>query len=328
MPPYNPGQYPGMGMTPHNPAQQPTMIPHGPQTPTDPYAMQFPTGTPGAQAPYNNDASGLPLGIPTPPGLAPHVPGVPDHLQPYLHMQGMPPGSGYNPQLATQMSPAGYPQLSPGALYQFQPSPQPMSITGQMRLFEVDELPSQYKLGAARRRWLTYIFSGTLAVSVAAAVTFLIIRSMRETAPTFGSVHIESVPPNADVLFDGTRLPNDKTPLTIDKVPVGTPHVIRVEYARHQPYEETIDIPRKGGEISVTATLKPITGKILVNSAPPNAEIHISGQLRGRTPMTVNGIDMESAKRLELRLKDYQPYVQDLNWPPDGKITIDVKLVR
>jgi hypothetical protein len=109
---------------------------------------------------------------------------------------------------------------------------------------------------------------------------------------------------------------------------VGTPHVIRVEYLRHQPYEETIDIPKKGGEISVTATLKPITGKILVNSVPPNAEIHINGQLRGRTPATVNGIDMESAKRLELRLKDFQPYVQDLAWPADGKITIDVKLVH
>ena len=315
-------------MMPYGGAQQPAMIPQGPHTPPDAFASQFPVGTPGGQAPYNHDASGLPLGIPTPPGLSPHVPGVPDHLQPYLHMQGIPPSSGYDPPMATQMSPHGYPQLSPGALYQFQPSQQPMSITGQMRLFEADELPSQYKLGAARRRWLTYIFSGALAVSVAAAVTFLIIRSMREAPPTVGSVHIESVPPNADVLFDGTRLPNGKTPLTIDKVPVGTPHVIRVEYPRHQAYEETIDIPRKGGEIAVTATLKPITGKILVNSVPPNAEIHVGGQLRGRTPATVNGIDMESAKRLEIRLKDYQPYVQDLNWPPDGKITVDVKLVH
>jgi hypothetical protein len=150
---------------------------------------------------------------------------------------------------------------------------------------------------------------------------------MREAAPSVGSVHIESVPPNADVLFDGTRL-NEKTPLTIDKVPVGTPHQIRVEYLRHQAYEETIDVPRKGGQISVTATLKPITGKILVNTVPPNAEVHINGQLRGRSPTTINGIDMNSAKRLEIRLKDYQPYVQDLVWPAEGKIQIDIKLTR
>jgi serine/threonine protein kinase len=317
------------------PTMGPTMLPHGPHAPADPYAAQqlFPVGTPGGQVLYSNDASGLPLGIPTPPGLSPQVPGVPDHLQPYLHMQGMPPGAAgygaaYDPQpLPTQMSPQGYPQLSPQALYQFQPSQQPMSITGQMRLFEVDELPSQYKLGAARRRWLTYIVSGILAVSLAAGVTFLIIRSLRDTAPTVGSVHIESVPPNADVRFDGTLL-NEKTPLTIDKVQVGTPHQIRVEFTRHQPYEETISVPRNGGEISVTAALKPITGKLLVNTVPPNAEIHINGQLRGRTPTTLSGIDMDSAKRLELRLKDYQPYVQELSWPPEGKIQIDVKLVR
>jgi len=308
-------------MQPQMPQQ--AMIPHGAYTPPESFASQFPVGTPGAQAPYNHDASGLPLGIPTPPGMPSHpAPGVPDHLQPYLHMQGMPPG--YAPQ---QMSPQGYPQLSPGALYQFQPTPQGMSITGQMRLFEADELPSQYKLGAARRRWFTYIVSGILAVSVAAAVTFLIIRSTRESTPSVGSVHIESVPANAEVTFDGTRL-TDKTPLTIDGAPVGTRHTVRVELARHQAYEETVDIPKTGGEVPVMALLKPITGKLIIDSQPSNAEIHINGQLRGRTPTTINDLDMDSAKRLELRLKDYQPYVRDLTWPGDGKYRISAKLVR
>ena len=76
------------------------------------------------------------------------------------------------------------------------------------------------------------------------------------------------------------------------------------------------------------AQLTPITGKILVNTVPPSAEIRINGQLRGRTPTTINDVDMDSAKQLELRLKDYQPYVQDLVWPADGKIQIDIKLVR
>ena len=275
--------------------------------------------------PYNHDASGLPLGIPTPPGMSVQpAPGVPDHLQPYLHMQGVPPG--YAPhQVATQTSSQGYPQLSPGALYPFQPTPKEMSLTGQMRLYEVDELPSQYKLGAARRRWFTYITSGVLAVSVAAAVTFLIIRSTRESVPTVGSVHIVSVPPNAEVLFDGTRL-SSKTPLTIDGAPVGTRHSIRLELAHHEAYEETVDIPKNGGEVPVTASLKPILGKIIIDSVPSNAEIRINGQLRGRTPTTINDIEMDNAKRLELRLKDYQPYIQDLAWPSDGKIRINAKL--
>ena len=308
---------------PPPPSHATTMLAQG-----DPFAPQFPVGTPS----YQNDASGMPLGLPTPPGMAvlpqgPQAPGVPPHLQPYLHMQGMPPG--YAPeQMPTQMSAHGYPQLSPGALYQFQPSPQGMSLTGQMRLMEIDEIPSYYKLGAARRRWFTYIVSGILAVSVAAAVTFVIIRSTRESAPTTGAVHVESVPSGADVLYDGIRL-SKQTPLTIDSAPVGTRHTIRVELAHHQPFvDPSVDIPKTGATVSVNATLEPLAGKILVNSVPAGADLYLNGEPRGRTPISLSGIDMESAKHLELRLKDYQPYVLDLVWPPDGKVNLDVKLVH
>jgi hypothetical protein len=37
---------------------------------------------------------------------------------------------------------------------------------------------------------------------------------------------------------------------------------------------------------------------------------------------------MGSAKRLELRLKEYSPYIQTLTWPSNGEIDIDQKLVR
>ena len=140
-------------------------------------------------------------------------------------------------------------------------------------------------------------------------------------------MHIVSVPSGAEVLFDGTRL-TDKTPLTIEGAPVGTRHSIRLELSHHEPYEESVDIPKTGGEVSVTTSLKPILGKIMIDSVPPNAEIHINGQLRGRTPTTISDVEMDNAKRLELRLKDYQPFIQDLTWPSDGKIRINAKLVH
>jgi hypothetical protein len=225
------------------------------------------------------------------------------------------------------MSPHGYPQLTPGALYSFQAPPQEMSLTGQLRAAEIDELPAHYRLGASRARWFTYIVSGVLAVSVAAAVTFLIIRSMRDSAPQVASVYITSVPAGADVLFEGTRL-RDKTPLTIDKVPVGTHPTIRLELSHYGPYEERLDIPKSGAEVKRTIQLMAITGKIVIDSVPAGAEIHIGGSMRGRTPTTINDIDMDSSKVLELRLKDYQLFRQDLVWPADGKIQINAKLVR
>jgi serine/threonine protein kinase len=255
------------------PAPPPAMAPHSPHMVTDPFASQFPAGTPGPQASYSHDASGLPLGLPTPPGVSlQQAPEMAAHLQPYLHTQGLPAGYGAQP-MAMHAPPHRYPQLAPGAVYPFQPSPVPqaMSITDQMRLFEANELPSQYKRNAARRQWFTYIISGILAVSVAAGVAFVIVRSTLKSTPVLGSV---------------------------------------------------------GGEVLVTTSLQSILGKIIIDSVPPNAEIRINGQLRGRTPTTINDVDMDNTRRLELRLKDYQPLVQDLAWPNDRTIRINAKLVR
>ncbi len=353
----------------------PVPVPRAPQAPQSqqgsapalqppPEAPQhFPYATPGQQAPYATDASGLPLGLPTPPGSVVGQPlaGVPPHLQPYAHMQQPPgfplgypqqgysqqqypqqpyPQPGYPPQqyqgYPQQYAQPQYPQqqppqqnVSPGALYQFQPGQaKPMTLTGQMRLFEVDEMPSQYKIGAARRRVFGYIVAGIIAISVAAGVTFLIIRSTRDSAPTTGRVHIDSVPAGAEVTFDGTRL-TEKTPVNVDGVPVGSRHDVKVELARHKPYTDSeVDVPKKGGDVQVMALLKPVTGKIKINSQPGGADIYINGQPRGRSPTTLNDVDMDSSKKIELRLKDYQPYLQDLEWPSDGSIEIDARLKR
>jgi serine/threonine protein kinase len=256
---------------------------------------------------------GIPLAPPPQPMYPPQgVPGVPPHLQPYLHMQGLPP--------------TPYPQqpTTPGALYQFSPygSPQPLSLTGQLRLSEIDELPSQYRLGGPRKRWLTYVVAGSAAVVLAAVVTFLIIKSSRESAPVIGSVRVESVPAGADVIFDGAKL-DQTTPLTIDRVELAAQHEIRVELARHKPYLETIDMPRNGSEYPVMALLRPITGKLVINTRPGGAEIRINDQLRGVTPLTLNDVDMATAKKVELRLKDHQPIVKALDWPANGQINID-----
>ncbi|MFN0253354.1 MAG: protein kinase domain-containing protein [Kofleriaceae bacterium] len=334
----------------HHPEQQPPPPP------------QFPHATPGAQqaAPpfspqvpstgYATDASGLPLAMPTPPGLL-AVPPYPQQAYPqppypqqpyqypqqpqqpqqpqYPQPQYYPPG---HPAYAVQPGYPQYPQqqvpgqpMTPGALYSMQPAPKPMTLTGQLRLFEVDEMPSQYQLGAARKRWFTYIVAGLIAISVAAAATFLIIRSTRETAPTVGSIRVESLPAGAEVVFDDVRLAGT-TPLSIPSVPVNTRHTIKVELKRHERYTETVDVPSRGGEITIKAVLNPMTGKLIILSQPEGAEVWINGEVRGRTPTTIKSLDMQSAKKLELRLKDYQPFVQDLVWPDNGSIQIDAKL--
>ena len=139
------------------------------------------------------------------------------------------------------------------------------------------------------------------------------------------SIHVVSVPDKAEIVVDGRRL-TSVTPTTIAGVPVGTRVEIHVELARHATYSEIVDIPNDGSTVEVTATLQPITGKVVINSRPAGAEIWINGQLRGLTPGKITDLDMDGVKRLELRLKDYQPTVVDLVWPSDGVISLDIPL--
>jgi len=307
----------------------PAMVP-GLHTPHPYAATLFPVGTPGAQQSYNHDASGLPLGIPTPPGVT-----LPATSAPYQvpSMPGMHPGYAAQP-LATQISPAGYPQLAsnalhphalhPNALYGLQAPPQPASLTGQLRWSEVDEIPSQYKIGAARRRWFTYIVSGLIAVSVAAGVTFLIIRLTRDVPPLTGSVHVVSVPAGADVSFDGTLL-GDRTPVMIDVVTVGTRHKIVVALPHYQPHAEEVTIPKTGGTVQVMAQLTSQTGKIVIDSTPRGAQIWINGQPRGTTPTTLSRIDIDSTASIELVHKDFGKYAVPLKWDAAGVAYVDYK---
>ncbi|HEX3475119.1 MAG TPA: PEGA domain-containing protein, partial [Kofleriaceae bacterium] len=215
-------------------------------------------------------------------------------------------------------------QLHPGAIYGMQMPPPPASLTGQLRWSEVDEIPSQYKIGAARRRWFTYIVSGLIAVSVAAGVTFLVIRLSRDATPTTGSVHVVSVPTGADVWFDGTLM-GDRTPLTIEPVPIGTRHKIEVSLRHYQRYTEEVSIPKAGGTVQMLAQLTSLTGKIAINTTPGGAQIWINGQPRGMTPTTLSGIDIDSTPSIELMHKDFGKYLVPLKWDAAGVAYVDYK---
>jgi hypothetical protein len=255
-----------------------------------------------------------------PPGTPMQVmPGVPPHLAPYQY--------GQQPQ-PQQPFGLAYPTVTPGSLYQLQNGqPMPMSPTGQLRLFEADELPPQYRMSRGVPQWLKVGLAGALAVSVAAGVTFFIIRSMQSnTAPTIATVHVDSVPHGADVYFDGMHL-SGTTPLAVPNETAGKTIEIRVELAKHKTATEQFQIPAAGGDVTFMADLKALTGKLVIVSKPDGADLYIDGRLRGRTPVTISDVDLES-KLVELRLKDYQPYTQPLKWPASGEIDIDAKLAK
>ncbi len=246
--------------------------------------------------------------------------------QPYMYPppQPMQPQAYYPPQQYPQMQmPMAAQMVQPHALYGMQPRPMPATLTGQLRLSEIDELPQSYKLDG-KRRWFMLVVGGIVAISLAAGVTFFIIRATKDSTPMVASVKIESSPSGADVYYDDTRL-SDRTPMAIENVPTGTRHDIKVTLSHYKTYTDTIDIPKSGEQVPVMALLKKLTGKIVINSKPDGAEILINGELRGRTPKTIEDVDMDSAKTLDVRLKDHQPITRTLEWPANGQIDLDLK---
>ncbi len=294
----------------------PTQPPPMRQTGSVPVLQQPAPQLPQYQG-YAVDASGMPL---------------PSHLQPYAVQQGYPPS--YPPQPPAWHGDPNYQQqqVSSGALYQLNPygspTPQPMSLTGQLRLWEADEVPLQYRVQSNASKRIRLVLAGALAIGVAAGGTFFIIRASRDNVVATGTIRIGSVPSGGEIFLDGTHV-TGVTPQTLPfDLQAGSRHEIRVELARHKPHVENVDIPKVGGEVTVNALMDPITGRLRISTVPAGADIIIDGKLRGRTPATINDIDLETAKKLELRLKDYSPYIQNLSWPANDEIDIDTKLTH
>lgn len=130
----------------------------------------------------------------------------------------------------------------------------------------LEKIQSPDWLGARLRRWWTHIVFLLLASAAVAGFTLLNSREIQDATPATGSMHIESVPSGADVTFDGTML-SDRTPVTIDGVPVGTRHRIVLSLRHYQPYTENVMIPRTGSQIQMVArlTLQDATGAAQVD---------------------------------------------------------------
>ena len=264
--------------------------------------------------------------MPVPRGAGPSRDDVPTQPPPMRPVGSVP---AYPPPYAQQGAVPTYPQQPWGGDPRYPATPtQPTSLTGQLRAWEADEVPAQYRVGGNPSKWVRLALAGTIAIAVAAGATFLIVRAGRETAPAPGHLRVDSVPGGGEIFIDGTRV----TGVTPQRLPfdlqAGSRHEIRVELAHHKPHVENVDIPKDGGEVAINAVMDPITGRLRISTVPAGADIVIDGKLRGRTPTTLNDMDLETARKLELRLKDYSPYIQTLQWPANGEIDIDTKLTH
>jgi len=120
--------------------------------------------------------------------------------------------------------------------------------------------------------------------------------------PEDGRLAVVSQPGGATVTIGSEY--KGTTPLEIS-VPPGTPLDVRVSLAGHASFATTVTVASEQRKV-VEAILEILTGKVVISSRPPGAEILIDGEPRGRTERAV---ELEAERHeIELRLEGYLPY--------------------
>lgn len=137
-----------------------------------------------------------------------------------------------------------------------------------------------------------------------------------------GSVEFVSSPPGADIILD--EIPLGPAPKTIPDLKIGT-HQVRLEHPDYLPVSDKVEIfYRKTVRVEKTLTGKP--GKLLVTSTPPDAEVYLDGDRKGKTNLSLEippgNHEITVAKdgflegRMDIRIRPNKPDTLDFNLAP------------
>jgi hypothetical protein len=121
-------------------------------------------------------------------------------------------------------------------------------------------------------------------------------------------LRVASEPPSAEVSLDG--LPPETTPLTFTNLPPGT-H--RLDF-RKSGFQDTLRSVRlsNGQKSAIEVRLEPLTGLLLVDSFPSDAEIVIQGIARGRTPTLLTDLPL-GLHRIRFHAVGFAPQELEVN---------------
>jgi len=221
-----------------------------------------------------------------------------------------PPHQGPPPPQALP-SPFPFP-TSPGAQM---PTGSGPFITRQIQSsLDVDEIPDKYKIRRHTQVNPIWIAAGALVLAAVVAGVLIAIYggSDEQDDAVTALIEVVSSPPGATVTVDGNKL--DAVTPTSFEGKTGQTYLIRLDLPRHQRWERETRIPEEGGQQRVVARLDPIVVKLWVESTPPGAEVFIGGTSAGRTPLDLSGLDPQTTRSIEVRLKGYRPVRRTLDW--------------
>jgi len=165
------------------------------------------------------------------------------------------------------------------------------------------------------------------AVACAAGLLALAAPALRAAddaadASPVARLQITTQPPQATVLID--RQARGESPLTLTNLTAGT-HLIDVRQAGYAEAWQTVELQPQDSR-ALEIKLDPLTGLVLVQSVPTNADISTGGVDLGRTPALLTSLPL-GAHRIKIATPGYQPKEVEIKLEDRTPLRVEVALV-
>ena len=170
--------------------------------------------------------------------------------------------------------------------------------------------------------WRQLLLSLLLSVALAAAWVLVSPRFIGDGA---GLLVIDSNPRGARATVDGTPVPG-VTPLILEGMDLRQAHEVVLRLPRHA--DRRLRTRGDGAPYEVVrAQLEQVLGTVTVDSVPRGAKVLLDGAYRGRTPVTLEEVDLRVRHKLTLEKRGFELDESMLEHLEDGT-RIERRLVR
>lgn len=174
----------------------------------------------------------------------------------------------------------------------------------------------------ARRRGTPLYLKVTLAATVLVllAAASVLLWDQLSPSPQHGALTVTTEPAGATVLVDGQdrgRTPESGDGLNIPDLRVGR-HTVHGRLEAHSPSDPVVATVVAGQRSKVLIRLEPLRSSVKLLSIPAGASVLVDGELRGKTPTTLEGLTPGSRLAITLTLEGYQNEERVLTAPRPG----------
>lgn len=138
-----------------------------------------------------------------------------------------------------------------------------------------------------------------------------------------GTLNISSVPDNASVVINGNY--QGRTPLSVPGLAPGT-YLVNFSRFNYEPLSATATV-EAGATTEVTATLKPKTGTLVIDTTPEGANITLDGTNVGLSPVTQYRVSVGN-HTVNATLEGYVPAETVVTVIADQPVTSTILLAK